>query len=134
MGKSNSKYCSSPEAGGLFFLTDIFAHTEEYKINHQVSRLLSRYEEVFRQFNLEIVARLPVFWFSVYPHDTVGRSRRIMQSMWKLQSRSLYFAYLLRLREVWGYLIGAVLYVVDSFLTQVGSEGPSLELMVCRKK
>jgi hypothetical protein len=85
---------------------------------------LTEIEAAVLDANLEIVDRIPMFVLMNAPVDAPGS---LLQHTWKvaagLSSRS----------EVAGFLVGALLYPAELALTAAVAEGPSTELMICRK-
>jgi len=119
--------------GGWLLLTDLFLHEGEYRIFHQVSRPLSEYERYLSKFGLKVLDRLPIFVFAHYPHDARGITRKIIELLWNLQAKSLVVANRVGAGWMWGNLLGSFMFLVEAISTRLCREGPTLELMVCKK-
>ncbi len=111
-------------SGGYLILTDNFVHGPERKQQHHVSRSLSNYEHVIMSVDLRIVYRKPVFFFLNYPVDS---NNYALNLLWK------FFLRVVPGNENIGYLMGCLFYPIDLILARVLSEGPSTEIMICKK-
>jgi SAM-dependent methyltransferase len=112
------------EPGGLLVFSENFLHGEELRAPHQRSRTLPRIEHVVRTAGFEIVRRCPQFWLMNAPHDSRSRAHRLWwRGVAGVASRS----------DVAGACLGALLYGPESWLVARLSEGPSTELMICRR-
>jgi len=89
-------------------------------------RTLAQYEEALQAAGFEILYRRPTFFFMIQTADFSGRAARVMRSLWE----GLTYPAIERAPG----LAGAVGYAVDSALCALLHEGPSMELMVCRKR
>ena len=112
--------------GGYLLWSDVFPHMANVRQTqgHFVSRPLEVSERVVRDAGLEIVRRLPMFTLLGYPEDTRGRLPRLAWSA--MVAPAALFSPL-------GWPIGAALYPLDRWLTARRDEGPSTEIMICRK-
>jgi SAM-dependent methyltransferase len=109
--------------GGYFLCTENFLHGREERSGHLVSRELGRIEAMMRAAGLVPVRRNPVFVLMNRPIDS---SSRLLQWFWdRVES--------LAAHEVAGWIAGATLFPIDTVLTKTKPEGPSTELMVCRR-
>ncbi len=110
--------------GGLLVFTENFLHTTALRLPHQVSRTLGEIEAVVRSTGFEIVVRRPLFVLMNAPHDSTSR---VHQLWWRglsgLSKRS----------DTFGRLAGAALFPLERELVARRAEGPSTELMICRK-
>jgi hypothetical protein len=59
------------------------------------------------------------------PIDT---GNRLLRLAWKVNKK------LCRFGNVPSYLVGAALYPIELLLTKIMREGPTVEIMLCRKK
>jgi hypothetical protein len=91
---------------------------------HQVSRSLGESESALRSSGLEIVERAPMFALMNFPIDS--RSRRLRRSWQRLAS-------VVSLHEAIGSIVGACLYPLELLCVRLAKEGPSTELMICRR-
>jgi hypothetical protein len=73
---------------------------------------------------LEIVSRAPMFVLMNYPVDS---SSRLLHSLWNRRAR------LVEKSEAAGWLFGAALYPFELAALRLLKEGPSVEIMICRK-
>jgi SAM-dependent methyltransferase len=110
--------------GGFLLLSENLVHGQAIIGEHQVSRPLHEVEAALRQLELEIVARRPMFVVMSIPVDSQSRLH------WRLWNQL--FGLLLRWPALGG-IVGAVLFPVEILLVLVRREGPSTEVLVCRK-
>jgi SAM-dependent methyltransferase len=112
------------EPGGVLVFSENFLHGEPIRLPHQASRTLAEIEGAVRDAGFEIVRRRPMFWLMNAPLDS--RSR-LLQGSWgtvhRLASRG----------ERVGAATGAALYPLELALVARRREGPSTELMICRR-
>jgi SAM-dependent methyltransferase len=111
--------------GGLLVLTENFVHGPALRGSHQVSRPLDTIEGLVRRSGLDPVWRRPVFFLMNGPADSHSR---LLRGTWGLTTR------LLARRPGAGNLLGAAMAPVELTLASVRREGPSTEMMVCRKR
>ena len=114
----------SLRSGGILILTDNFIHGSEKRMPHHVSRPLAEYERILEESGLKIVSRKPVFCFLNYPVDS---NSRVLKLVWT------FFLRFIPGNEKLGYLTGMLFFPIDLLLTRVLSEGPSTEIMICKK-
>lgn len=110
--------------GGVFVFSDNFVHKPENRQEHHVNRELAAVESAVREVGFEIEARLPMFVLMNEPVDSASRVHRL----WWMALVQV----LSRAPEL-GYVLGAVLYPFELVLTRVLREGPSTEMMICRR-
>jgi len=110
--------------GGLFVLSDNFLHGETIRADFQVSRSLGDIEKVLSAIGFKVVARFPMFFFMNYPVDS---NSSLLKKLWRLMAK------IISLHEACGFLIGALLYPVELLGLTLIKEGPSTEMMICRK-
>jgi SAM-dependent methyltransferase len=111
--------------GGYFLLSDNFLHGPALRGRHQVSRSLEEIDRALEAAGLERVLRLPVFFLMNTPVDS--RSR-LLRFSWRVVSR------ICRRSHRAGTALGAVLFLPELLLTALAREGPSTELVVCRRR
>ena len=111
---------------GMILITDIFPHKRAYILPHQKSRTLSDYEKVLGDNGLEIVNRIPVHYLLNAPLDISNGfiQKLVLLFWWKMFVGGV---------EKATHLLAPILYGIDSILTQVCSESPTTEMMICRK-
>jgi SAM-dependent methyltransferase len=110
--------------GGLLVLSENFVHGPALRSTHQASRPLETIEGLLRSAGLEPLWRRPVFFLMNGPADS---DSRLLRSSWGLTTR------LLGRRPGAGRLLGPLLAPVELTLASVRREGPSTEMMVCRR-
>jgi hypothetical protein len=106
-------------------LSDNFLHGPALRGRHQVSRSLEEIDRALEAAGLERVLRLPVFFLMNTPVDS--RSR-LLRFSWRVVSR------ICRRSHRAGTALGAVLFLPELLLTALAREGPSTELVVCRRR
>jgi SAM-dependent methyltransferase len=111
--------------GGLFVFSDNFVHGPEQRGEHHVSRPASQIEAAVTDAGFEIIARHPSF---VLMNEPVDGPSALHARAWSRLTRTL------TRRPALGHLLGALLYPVElAALRLAGDDGPSTELMVCRR-
>ncbi len=110
--------------GGLLILSEDLLHGERSAQPHRVSRPLAEVESAARNAGLEPLLRRPIFFLMNTPHDS---DSRLLRRWWSRLSYELYRD------ERRGAVIGPILYPLELALGRLRKEGPSTELMVCRK-
>jgi SAM-dependent methyltransferase len=111
--------------GGWFIWSDNFLHHDTERVMHQASRSLAESEDAVRAAGFEIVERVPMFVLMNYPTDSTSKLGRLA---WTAMVSPAALA------EPLGWLVGAALAPVDTWLTSVMRESPTTEIMVCRKR
>jgi SAM-dependent methyltransferase len=109
---------------GVFLFSENFLHRDVLRSQHQVSRSLAFIEKILRQSGFEILDRIPMFVIMNSPVDT---NSRILASTWKLIKSTT------NRGKFASNLTGCLLYPLELILTNVAKEGPSTELMICKK-
>lgn len=114
------------EPGGLFVFSDNFVHATTVHVSDQASRPLATIEAILADAGFEIVLRRPMFYLMNEPVDS---DRRLHQAFWwhlvgQLRARGTHAS--------WSF--GAALYPFEVAIVSLLREGPSTELMVCRKR
>lgn len=112
------------EPGGWFLWSDNFLHHDTERIEHQASRSLTESEDAVRAAGFTIVERVPMFVLMNYPTDSRSRLARLAWTVMVAPAA---------LAEPLGWLVGAGLAPLDTWLTSVVKESPTTEIMVCRK-
>jgi SAM-dependent methyltransferase len=110
--------------GGILVLTENFLHQAGPKEDQQVNRSLAEITSILGNVGFEPLARRPMFVLMNYPVDSTSRLHRFC---W----RTLVLA-----MAAWnplGAVVGAILYPLELLLVARLKEGPSTELMVCRR-
>jgi SAM-dependent methyltransferase len=110
--------------GGRLVFSDNFLHGPAQRARHQVSRPLEDIEAAVRAAGFEVVERRPMFVLLNAPVDS--RSRVLGTTWHVLASASAR-------RNFLGAILGAAAYPLELALLSRVREGPSTELMVCRR-
>jgi SAM-dependent methyltransferase len=110
--------------GGYFFYSDNFLRTGEHRANHQVSRLRSDIEKALQISGLNIIERRPMFVLMNAPVDT--QSARLKAFWQRLEEH-------VKKSEKNSRRTGASLYPIELVLTKFLHEGPSTEVVLCKK-
>jgi SAM-dependent methyltransferase len=115
--------------GGAFVVSDLFLHGPPVTAFHQVIRTLARWEEALDAAGFEILGRLPIFVAMHPPYDLPpGRRRRLAWRWWAwLEAR-------LKADPEQGRLLGRWLGRFDRLAARLLRDGPSTELLVCRRR
>jgi SAM-dependent methyltransferase len=112
------------EPGGHLLFTDNFLHGPTQRSETQVSRSLEEIEGVVRQTGFEVVARRPAFVLMNAPIDSRSRALGVF---WTLLTKTAGAS------DRLGRLAGAALYPLEAPLARRLEDGPTTELMVCRR-
>jgi SAM-dependent methyltransferase len=110
--------------GGFLMLSDNFVHGRSVRGTHQVSRSLEEIEKIIARSGFQIIDRRPLFYLMNYPVDSSSTLRKTLWNIGVLPSMK---------SEIYGYLIGFILYPIELTMTRLRKESPTTELMICRK-
>lgn len=110
--------------GGLLLYSDNFLHGPTLRAAHQVSRSLEDIQGCLRAAGLEPLRRRPMF---VLMNSPVDSRSAIHKLGWRLFER------VLRRFGSLGALAGAAVFPLEVLLLNLLREGPSTELLVCRR-
>jgi SAM-dependent methyltransferase len=112
-------------AGGHLLLSDNFVHGSAIRGRNQVSRSMAEIHQALDAAGFEVVLRLPMFFLMNTPIDSrsrfLGASWRVVSGVCRRSRRA-------------GGAVGALLFPVERLLTALVREGPSTELVVCRRR
>jgi SAM-dependent methyltransferase len=110
--------------GGVFVFSDNFLHEQPLELaKYQTSRTLERITDVVTRAGFDGVTRRPMMVLMNAPLD--ARSK-VPMKLWNLLTIPV------RLSDVLGWLLGAVLFPVDLLLTRLKKESPTTEIAVSR--
>lgn len=115
------------EPGGLFVFSENFLQgAEPVRVPDQTSRPRAVIEKIVADAGFEVLSRRPMF---VLMNEPVDSSSRLHKRFWwrlvgHLSSRGDWFS----------WIAGATLYPFELAALTTVREGPSTELMVCRKR
>jgi SAM-dependent methyltransferase len=111
--------------GGYLILSDFLVHGPATRTTHQVIRPLHEFEDQLAACGLEMTLRRPMFVLMNTPVDSTSRGLHLQ---WRtLEDLVTRFPRL-------GNPAGAMLYPLEYLLVSLCKEGPSTELVVCRKR
>jgi len=110
--------------GGTLVFTDNFVHRAPARSSTQASRRLTDIEATVRAAGFEVVYRRPAFVLMNAPVDSESTLHR---RWWGLLTRAVSTS------DVIGSLAGALLFPIEVALCSLLREGPSTEMMVCRR-
>lgn len=110
--------------GGTLIWSDNFLHGQTLRAPRQVSRSLQEICAVLSDTGFEVVERRPAMVLMNAPVDT---DSRVLHASWRAVTG------LAPRAEVLGWLTGALLYPLDLLLCRLLREGPTTELMICRR-
>ena len=113
------------KAGGYFIFSENFIRFSRISQNHQVSRTLDQIINYLQSAQLIPVKRIPIFAVMNTPVDT---KYKWVISLWRM-----FFAPL-RIMNRLGNIYGAALYPLELFILRYLKEGPSTEMMICKKQ
>jgi SAM-dependent methyltransferase len=108
--------------GGVLVLSENLLHGNTVRGEHQVSRSLREVEGLVRSAGLVVERRSPLF---VLMNTPVDSDSPVLRTTWRAL-RSL-------AGRGFGGAAGALVFPFEVALTRVVSEGPSTEIVVCRK-
>jgi SAM-dependent methyltransferase len=110
--------------GGIFIFTENCLHRKRIGGPHQVSRSLEEIVALLHKAGFQVLARRPCF---VLMNTPVDSENRILRALWRaimaLASRS----------ERSARIVCAMLYAPERALVSLLREGPSTEMLICRK-
>ena len=110
--------------GGYFVFSDLFLHGRTFESLHQVGRTLDHISRVLRRSGFDIIQRRPIFVIMEAPVDSTSVLHKRFWRTWRR---------LVSQRESFGWVAGAIAFPVELALSVCVSEGPSIEMMVCRR-
>lgn len=110
--------------GGILVFTDNFLHGGPIRIAHQASRSLQQIESAVASAGLRVIERRPVF---VLMNTPVDSHNRLLQFCWRVLNA------VVRRYPALGSPAGMTLYPPELLLSSVLREGPSTEMMICRR-
>jgi Methyltransferase domain len=112
--------------GGLLIIHDQFLHSAARDHGYIKWRSLRDYEDALRTAGLEILYRRSTFFLMIQNVDLKGLAAKLHSKLWDY----LTFPAIRRFPR----LSGIIGYSVDSVVCSVLHEGPSMEMMICRKR
>jgi SAM-dependent methyltransferase len=110
--------------GGYFLFSENFLRGATLRTATQVSRSLGQIASSLAASGLEVITRRPMFVLMNFPIDTRSGS---LKGIWRI------FARIIGSHEFVGFVLGASLWPFEVLLVTLLAEGPSTEIMLCRK-
>jgi len=111
--------------GGLFLFSDLLVHGSPLSGEHVTFRSLNRVELLLRNTGFAVLRRVPMFVLMEEPLDSRSSVYRFL---WKLAT------YPARHSGLAGFVLGALLYPLECFLTKIFDESPTTEIIACQKR
>lgn len=114
--------CSSD---GFILISDIFPQRRIYSHFHQKNRMLKYYTHILSKNGIEIIDRFPVFYLLGPPLDisNVFFQKIILYFWWERIVGNI---------ERKTRLIGPLFFFIDSAMTRLFRESPSVEMIICQ--
>lgn len=113
-------------SGGLFFYSDNFVKGQPSQFQeYWKSRTLNDIKEALDRAGFQILNRIPIF---VLMNSPVDSGSLLFRHCWAFVMR------LVSRSEAVGFIFGAVLYPLELILRRFVCDGPSTEIMICRKR
>ena len=110
---------------GYFICSDNFIHEPTRKNLHHVNRNIEEMYTYFRNAGFDICSRKPMFFFMNGPVDSKSK---ILNKIWSFKVEMAIKG------NVYGSILGFFFYPIEIFVLMFLKEGPSTEVVVCRKK
>lgn len=111
--------------GGHFVFSENFVRRQAARHVHMVNRSRADIEEILADCGFEVVILRPMF---VLMNSPIDSESAILQGSWQ------YLRRIVSRHEALGAAAGALLFPLELALLSILREGPSAEVMVCRKR
>ena len=112
--------------GGVLAIHDLFLHRPSEDHGYIRWRSLSDWQRLLASAGFEVVSRSPIFYSMIQPNDCAStRAAERMAAMWSRLSPCIQRA---------PSVLGGMLYALDSVLATFVREGPSMELLLARRR
>jgi SAM-dependent methyltransferase len=111
--------------GGHFLFSENFVRRQAARHVHMVNRSRAEIEGILAECGFDVVIRRPMF---VLMNSPIDSESAILHSSWH------YLRRIVSRHEALGAVAGALLFPLELALVSVLREGPSAEVMVCRKR
>jgi SAM-dependent methyltransferase len=112
------------EPGGFLIFSENFVQYGDVRLPHQASRTIGNIQKAVTGAGFEILRRRPVFFLMNAPIDSQSR---LHTRWWNALQRAV------RRSDTVGGAIGATLYPLELAVVSLVHEGPSTEMMICRR-
>jgi SAM-dependent methyltransferase len=110
--------------GGLLIFSENFLHAERKESAYQVNRCIDDIVRCVTGAGFEIIARYPMFYIMNAPVDSDNKALHLF---WRMTSA------LISRSELAGAVVGALLFPLELLLVRWADEGPTTEIMVCKR-
>ena len=110
--------------GGYFIFSDNFLHRHAIRSEHQVSRTLNEISNVLSGAGLTAIRRVPMFVLMNTPVDSRSELPALLWRLMMLPVKKF---------PALGQLYGVALFPLEIALTWLIKEGPSTEMMICKR-
>lgn len=110
--------------GGIFIFSENFIHQTPKNNKYQISRSLNDIELIVKRCGFEILNRSPMFFFMNAPVDS---NSVFFKKSWRLITK------VVPKGEFFGSMLGFMLFPIEIMLVNLKKEGPSTEIMICKK-
>ena len=110
--------------GGLLIFSENFIHHNPKNNRYQTSRSLNEIEQLIKGCGFNILDRSPMFFFMNAPVDS---NSVFFRKSWRLITKAV------QRGEFFGSLLGLMLFPFEILLISLKREGPSTEIMICKK-
>ena len=111
--------------GGLLIIHDQFLHGPARDHGYLKWRSIGEYVYALDAAGFEILCRRPTFFFMIQTVDFKGFPAKFMEALWT----NVTYPFIRRFPG----LAGAMGYALDTAICTFLREGPSMEIMICRK-
>jgi SAM-dependent methyltransferase len=109
---------------GLFIFSENFIHQNPKNNRYQTSRSLNEIELIIKRCGFKILNRSPMFFFMNAPVDS---NNVFFKKSWRLITK------VVQKGELFGSLLGFMLFPIEILMVNLNKEGPSTEIMICKK-
>ena len=122
-----SDLASVLKPGGVLVIHEQFLHGEAVYLGGYIKwRTIDAYGQALDKAGFDILYRRPTFFFMIQNADFHGAGGKLLDFIW----RNVSYPIISRLPR----LSGAVGCAVDKAICAMLNEGPSMEVMICRKR
>lgn len=118
--------CRMLKPGGVLIFSENFTHHEHARGgNYHYSRTLLQIGSMLEEAGLQLDCRRPMFILMNAPDDSTSR---LLHACWRR------VRFIAQRGEMFGWIMGAILYPVDRVLTVLLNESPTTEIAICRRQ
>ena len=110
--------------GGIFIFSENFIHQNPKNNKYQTSRSLNDIELIIKRCGFKILNRSPMFFLMNAPVDS---NSVFFRKSWRLITK------VVQKGEFFGSLLGIMLFPIEILMINLKKEGPSTEIMICKK-